>query len=139
MNGEMNANIESFLELYQSERMKKQYSLYLTKFFEWLKKTPNEIVEEWKATEDRNEFLKTYGQIVTRYYNYHLSRNVKVNTALGYVTPVRAWFRVNCDTLREVKICSRLGEEPIEFRRNISLSRPQYTFVGYLHSMRFII
>lgn len=96
--------IEDFLELYQSDRLKKEYRLALTKFFEWIKRTPKQIVEEYRKAPDKNHFLKGYGIAVSKYYNYHVGRGVKVNTALGYVTPVRAWFRVNCDRLREVKI-----------------------------------
>jgi len=96
--------IESFLELYQSERLKKEYRHAINKFFEWLGKSPKDVNEEYKDAEDKNQYLKQYGIIVSKYYNYHVGRGVKVNTALGYVTPVRAWFRVNCDRLREVKI-----------------------------------
>lgn len=100
----MNANIESFLELYQSPKMKIQYRNALRVFFSWVKKTPEQIVEEYKSSEDKNQFCKQYGILISKYYNYHIGRGIKVNTAIAYVTPVRAWFRVNCDTLREVKI-----------------------------------
>jgi len=56
-----NSNIESFLELYQSPKMKIQYRNALRVFFEWIKKTPEQIVEEYKSSEDKNQFLKQYG------------------------------------------------------------------------------
>lgn len=92
--------VESFLELYSKPRIKKEYRLSLTKFFEWAKATPEQILEEWKTTADRYEFRKEWGNILVKYYNYHLERGVKINTALGYVTPVRAFFTAKCDTLR---------------------------------------
>jgi len=92
--------IESFLELYSKPRIKKEYRLALTKFFEWTGATPEQILEEWKTTADRYEFRKKWGNILVKYYNYHLERGVKINTALGYVTPVRAFFTAKCDMLK---------------------------------------
>ena len=73
--------VESFLELYSKPRIKKEYRLALAKFFEWADVTPEQILEEWKTTADRYEFRKKCGNILVRYYNYHLERGVKINTA----------------------------------------------------------
>ena len=78
--------IDDFLDLYQSDMLKKEYRHAINKFFEWLNKTPEQINKEYQNAEDKNQYLKKYGIVVSKYYNYHIGRGVKVNTALGYVT-----------------------------------------------------
>lgn len=69
-------------------------------FLEWVGKTDEEILEEWRAVEDRDEFRKDWGKVVLRYYQYCLERTGKVNTARTHVTAVRSFFASQCDKLK---------------------------------------
>ena len=72
-------------------------------FLDWSGTTDREIVAEWKATEDRDEFRKAWGKVVVRYYQYCLEKTGKINTARTHATAVRSFFASQCDRLKVKK------------------------------------
>ncbi|NVM23752.1 MAG: tyrosine-type recombinase/integrase [Desulfobacterales bacterium] len=69
-------------------------------FLNWADKTDREIVVEWKAVEDRDEFRKDWGKVVLRYYQHLLEQGAKINTARTHVIAARSFFASQCDKLK---------------------------------------
>ena len=62
--------IENFLKEYSSESTKRGYKRHVEKFLGWVKKSPSELVKEYKDTQDKNEGKKKVGRLVVEYNNY---------------------------------------------------------------------
>ena len=50
--------IENFLKEYSKESTKRGYKRHVEKFLEWAKKSPSELVKEYKDTKDKKRVEK---------------------------------------------------------------------------------
>jgi hypothetical protein len=83
------------------ESVRHRYSARLDEFLEWVKKTPEQLVEEYKATSDKEAWAKKWGSIVLQYYQARLSAGYSINSARADSVAPRSFFSSQC---QEVKI-----------------------------------
>jgi hypothetical protein len=83
------------------ESVRYRYSARLDEFLEWVKKTPEQLVEEYKATIDKDAWAKKWGSIVLQYYQARLSAGYSINSARADSVAPRSFFSSQC---QEVKI-----------------------------------
>ena len=83
------------------ESVRYRYSQRLDEFLEWVKKTPEQLVEEYKATSDKEAWAKKWGSIVLQYYQARLSAGYSINSARADSVAPRSFFSSQC---QEVKI-----------------------------------
>lgn len=83
------------------ESVRYRYSARLDEFLEWVKKTPEQLVEEYKATIDKDAWVKKWGSIVLQYYQARLSAGYSINSARADSVAPRSFFSSQC---QEVKI-----------------------------------
>jgi len=92
--------IDSWLELYSKPNVKRDYRRHTLRFLIWRGVTAEDIVKEWKTTEDKDAFRKKWGKILTKYYNSMIAEGKAINTARTSTNSVRAFFTSNCDTVK---------------------------------------
>jgi hypothetical protein len=83
------------------ESVRYRYSQRLDEFLEWVKKTPEQLVEEYKTTSDKEAWAKKWGSIVLQYYQARLSAGYSINSARVDSVAPRSFFSSQC---QEVKI-----------------------------------
>jgi len=83
------------------ESVRYRYSARLDEFLEWVKRTPEQLVEEYKATIDKDAWAKKWGSIVLQYYQARLSAGYSINSARADSVAPRSFFSSQC---QEVKI-----------------------------------
>ena len=95
-------SVQEFLDSLPSKGTKKVYKYGLKKFFEWYKKTANEVLEERKSdlTQRPNEDIVTYRnrssnyeKIIESFYNYLIDKGYKINAAKSVTHGIRQLFR----------------------------------------------
>jgi hypothetical protein len=64
-------------------------------------KTPEQLVEEYKATNDKEAWTKKWGSIIVQYYQARLSAGYSINSARADSVAPRSFFSSQC---QEVKI-----------------------------------
>jgi len=82
----------------------------LLKFFQWLGKTPEETIAEYKKTKDRDEWARDMGNQVVLFYKDLIKKGYSINASRTWTIPVRSFFR---DKATQLKI------------RRGAISRPQ--------------
>lgn len=98
--------IETFLKEYSKESTKRGYKRHVEKFLEWVKKSPSELIKEYKDTQDKNEWKKKFGRLVVEYNNYlleHGGKNgkpLKPNSVRTNINAVRAFFSSTMDSVK---------------------------------------
>jgi hypothetical protein len=84
-----------------TESVRYRYSSRLDEFLEWVKRTPEQLVEEYKASTDKEAWAKKWGSIVLQYYQARLSAGYSINSARADSVAPRSFFSSQC---QEVKI-----------------------------------
>jgi hypothetical protein len=83
------------------ETVRARYSSRFDEFLEWIQKTPEQLVEEYKQVTDKETWAKKYGAIVLKYYQARLSAGYSINSARADSVAPRSFFSSQC---QEVKI-----------------------------------
>jgi site-specific recombinase XerD len=83
------------------ESVRSRYLARFNEFLEWTCKTDVQLVEEYKATIDKDAWAKKYGSIVLQYYQARRSAGYEINSARADSTAPRSFFSSQC---QEVKI-----------------------------------
>jgi len=95
-------SVQEFLDSLPSKGTKKIYKMGLKKFFNWYKKTPDQILKERKddLTQRQNEDIVTYrnrasnfSKIIENFHAYLLNEGYKINTAKSLTNGIRQLFR----------------------------------------------
>jgi len=98
--------LEQFLAEQPKEATKKTYRRHVTKFLEWVKQSPTELIEEYNSTQDKNKWKKETGKLIVKYNNYlleHGGKNgkpLKPNSVRTAINAVRAFFTSQMDSVK---------------------------------------
>ena len=101
-----NEVIEQFLKEYSKETTKVVYKLHIEQFFEWVKKSPSQLIQEYKNATDKNKWKKESGRLLVKYNNYlfeHGGKNgkpLKANSVRAKINSVRAFYTSMMDTVK---------------------------------------
>lgn len=95
----MNPQEEWLKEL--KEQSRHRYELRFNEFCQWIQKTPEQLVKEYKDSTSKEEWAKKYGSIVLQYYQARLSAGYSINSARADTIAPRSFFASQC---QEVKI-----------------------------------
>jgi hypothetical protein len=82
------------------ESVRHRYSARLDEFLEWVNKTPEQLVEEYKATNDKDAWAKKWGSIVLQYYQARLSAGYSINSARADSVAPRSFFSSQCQGVK---------------------------------------
>ena len=82
------------------ESVRHRYSSRLDEFLEWVKRTPEQLVEEYKATIDKDAWAKKWGSIVLQYYQARLSAGYSINSARADSVAPRSFFSSQCQGVK---------------------------------------
>lgn len=82
------------------ESVRYRYSQRLDEFLEWVKKTPEQLVEEYKASTDKEAWAKKWGSIVVQYYQARLSAGYSINSARADSVAPRSFFSSQCQAVK---------------------------------------
>jgi len=82
------------------ETVRARYSSRFDEFLEWIQKTPEQLVEEYKQVTDKEAWAKKYGSIIVQYYQARLSAGYSVNSARADSVAPRSFFSSQCQEVR---------------------------------------
>lgn len=85
----------------QKESSRHRYSLRFDEFCQWIQKTPEQLVKEYKDSSDKEAWSKHMGSIVLQYYQKRLEAGYSINSARADTVAPRSFFSSQC---QEVKI-----------------------------------
>ena len=91
---------EEWLKEYDNAKTIQKMKWGLGRFLEWLGKSDEEVVAEYKQATDKKMWQKVYSRKVLEYYNMRLKEGYSVNYARNEITPIRAFCRSMCMELR---------------------------------------
>ena len=94
----MNPKDEWLKEVKEASRHR--YSLRFDEFLQWIQKTPEQLVSEYKKTTDKEAWAKKYGSIVLQYYQARLSAGYSINSARADTIAPRSFFASQCQKVR---------------------------------------
>jgi hypothetical protein len=94
----MNPQEEWLKEIKESARSR--YSSRFDEFCEWIQKTPEQLVKEYKDSSDKEAWAKTMGSIIVQYYQARLGAGYKVNSARTDTISPRSFFKSQCQEVR---------------------------------------
>jgi hypothetical protein len=83
------------------ESVRYRYSQRLDEFLAWIQKTPEQLVQEYKTTTDKEHWSKAMGSIIVQYYQARRDAGYEINSARADSTAPRSFFTSQC---QEVKI-----------------------------------
>jgi hypothetical protein len=95
----MNPKEEWLKEIKETSRHR--YSLRFNEFCEWIQKTPEQLVKDYKDSSDKEAWAKHMGSIVLQYYQKRLEAGYSINSARADTIAPRSFFASQC---QEVKI-----------------------------------
>jgi hypothetical protein len=83
------------------ETSRHRYSLRFGEFCAWIQKSPEQLVQEYKQSTDKEAWAKRMGSIVLQYYQKRLEAGYSINSARADTIAPKSFFKSQC---QEVKI-----------------------------------
>jgi hypothetical protein len=80
----------------QKESSRHRYELRFNEFCAWVQKTPEQLVEEYKTTTDKEAWAKHMGSIIVQYYQARLEAGYSINSARADTIAPRSFFKSCC-------------------------------------------
>jgi integrase len=97
----MNTHINDWIKEYRSEGTKSTYTANFAHYLEFANTTPEEIIAEFKASEDKSQWSRMMGNRIVEWYNFLVSKQGKgTNVARTMTIAVRAFLASQCDKVR---------------------------------------
>jgi site-specific recombinase XerD len=78
------------------ETSRHRYSLRFDEFLAWIQKTPEQLVQEYKESTDKEAWAKHMGSIIVQYYQARLEAGYSINSARADTIAPRSFFKSCC-------------------------------------------
>jgi len=88
----LNEPSKRWLEEYSSKDTVYSHSNRFEQFLKAINKTDVELVEEYKETQNKDEYARKYGKEVLKYYHNYIKQGYSSNTARSVTSSIRAFF-----------------------------------------------
>lgn len=91
---------ERWLEEYTKETTKARYVKDFDDFCRWAQTSDVELVEHYKASDDRQKWAKDMGALVAKFYNSQLEQGFSINFSRSKISAIRAFLKSQCEPVR---------------------------------------
>ena len=78
------------------ENSRHRYELRFDEFCQWIQKSPEQLVKEYKNSSDKEAWAKHMGSIIVQYYQARLEAGYSINSARADTIAPRSFFKSCC-------------------------------------------